>query len=108
MQRVEFEGARRAVRGEEGTEKSSLKEVAVTIGALGPWALNQLWIVPTGQAKMSGALNGLNFKKGSNPGRGGVAVNFGLQTRLPPGDLVMGDKWPLKPENPALPVNACK
>jgi hypothetical protein len=71
VQRGEFEGARGAVRGEEVTGKRSLKEFAVMIGALGPWALNQFWMVPTGQAEISGALNGLNFIKGSNPGREG-------------------------------------
>jgi hypothetical protein len=33
--------------------------------------LNQFWMIPTGQAEISGALNGLNFIKGSNPGREG-------------------------------------
>jgi hypothetical protein len=64
------------IRGARGTEKcpvkrekSSLKEVAITGGKLGPWALNQIGQGSSGQSALLGALKDLNFMNGIRPGR---------------------------------------
>jgi hypothetical protein len=53
------------------------KEVAGIIGGVGPWALNQIWTEPAGQAKESDALNVLYFINGSNARRIDLELFFG-------------------------------
>jgi hypothetical protein len=77
VQGIECEEASRVVWGETGVGNKPRKEVAVMIGAGGPWDLNQFWKEPTGQAEESGDLKDLYFINGSNPGRIDLELTFG-------------------------------
>jgi hypothetical protein len=73
----ECEEASRAVGDEAESRNKPRKEVAVIIEGVSPWALNQIWTEPAGQAEESGALNVLYFINGSNPGRIDLELFFG-------------------------------
>jgi hypothetical protein len=69
------EGARGMVDDpEKMRDTKSFKQVPVITWRFGPWALNQDWKELAGQAKESGALNVLNFKKGYNPNNFGALI----------------------------------
>jgi hypothetical protein len=73
----ECEEASRAVGDETEPGNKPRKEVAVIVGVVGPWALNQIWTEPAGQSEQSGALKVLYFINGSIPGRINLELIFG-------------------------------